>query len=92
VLLSITVSGTYFSIIDYLDRIDSLPRLVVVDSVTFAPGEGTDQVSLSLSARMFTTAAGVAGTTTPPTPTGSQVTASSTTTTAPQVAAGGTGG
>jgi type IV pilus assembly protein PilO len=72
--LAINVSGTYFSIIDYLDRLEKLPRLVVVDNVTMTPSQDTDQVALALTARMFTTdvaalaaAPGTAPSTTPTT-------------------------
>ena len=59
VKLELNVTGTYFEIIDYLDRLNDLARLVVVDTLGLTPGAGaagsTDQMSVALSARMFTT-------------------------------------
>jgi type IV pilus assembly protein PilO len=69
--LQITVNGGYYEVLDYLNRLDNLPRLVVVDqiSVTAAAdaGTGTQKLTAALTARMFTqgSAAAAAGATTP---------------------------
>ena len=57
--LAIDVDGGYFQVLDYLNRVDDMDRIVVVDTLDLAPeGEGgrTTGLSVSLSARMFTTA------------------------------------
>ena len=61
--LSITVAGGYFQVLDYLNRLDDLRRIVVVDSLNVTPG-GTGaqstKLSVSITARMFVNAATVA--------------------------------
>lgn len=57
--LAIDVDGGYFQVLDYLNRVDDMDRIVVVDTLDLAPKgeEGrTDGLSVSLTARMFTTA------------------------------------
>ena len=57
--LAIDVDGGYFQVLDYLNRVDDMDRIVVVDSLDLAPQgeEGSSTgLSVSLSARMFTTA------------------------------------
>ncbi len=41
IALGIQIKGTYEQVLDYLSRLSSLPRLVVVDNVTIAPGAAT---------------------------------------------------
>ena len=58
--LAITVDGGYFQVLDYLNRVDDMSRIVVVDTLGLSP-TGTEEggptgLSVSLSARMFTTA------------------------------------
>lgn len=88
--LTITLSGSFFQLQDYLQSLENLDRLVIIDSlnVSGSAASATDgtatsggtSLSVTLSGRMFTRAAPVAttpgGTTAPPTD-------SSTTTTAP---------
>jgi Tfp pilus assembly protein PilO len=68
--LTISVTGGYFAVLDYLDRLEELPRIVVVDTLGLTPGGSDDgplALSVSISARMFATAApqlGLAATTT----------------------------
>lgn len=90
VKLSITVTGSYFATLDYLHRLEELPRIVVIDSLglTESDNNGVQGLSVAITARMFsTTAPQVATTTTtaPPAPG-----AATTTTTAPPVPTGGT--
>ena len=57
--LAIAVDGGYFQVLDYLNRVDAMDRIVVVDTLALAPGGGEGgpaTLSVSLSARMFTTA------------------------------------
>ena len=56
--LNISVNGGYFQVRDYLNRLNDLTRLVVVDTVALTPGEtatGAQSLAVSLTARMFTT-------------------------------------
>ena len=55
--LSITVTGEYFAVLDYLDRVGDLPRIVVIDTLGLSPGDGGDELSVSISGRMFATSA-----------------------------------
>jgi Tfp pilus assembly protein PilO len=86
--LQIAVTGSYTEVINYLDRLDDLPRLVVVDTLGLTPGGGDsaspDDLSVAITARMFTTAV-PASTTTGSGATGATTTTpgGSTTTTAP---------
>ena len=68
--LAMSVTGGYFQVIDYLNRLTDLPRVVVIDNLTVSPDEGGRSLSVTLQARMFTTAApgalGTATTTTVP--------------------------
>lgn len=60
--LSIQVEGGFFQLLDYLGRMERLRRLVVIDSIQVSPGGGDEaggtpgNLSVTLSARMFTTA------------------------------------
>jgi Tfp pilus assembly protein PilO len=53
--LQITVNGGYFAVLDYLDRLDGLSRIVVVDSLNLTPANVNGQIELGvqLTARMF---------------------------------------
>lgn len=53
--LSINVTGGYHQVLDYLDRLLALPRVVVVDTLSATTGGDTDDLSVSLTGRMFTT-------------------------------------
>jgi Tfp pilus assembly protein PilO len=63
ITLSIQVSGGFFQVLDYLNRLESVPRLVVVDSVNVTAGGGdaagtdaaTTQTTLSTSTSDSTT-------------------------------------
>ena len=80
--LQLSISGGYFQVVDFVNRLNGLPRLVVIDSLGLTAGAqatGSTGLTVSISARMFVReATPVAGTTgTPITPGGA------TTTTAP---------
>lgn len=77
IALSISVTGGYFEVLDYLGRIDDLPRIVVIDGIDLTPGGGDgalQELAVSITGRMFATAAPqlapVTTTTTTPAPTG----------------------
>jgi Tfp pilus assembly protein PilO len=81
--LSFNVKGGYFQILDFLNRVDDLPRIVVVDSLDLGAeedaadptGTASTDLNATITARMFTGAtptadatAGGAATPTPTTP------------------------
>jgi Tfp pilus assembly protein PilO len=61
VSLAVTVDGGYFQVLDYLNRLEAMDRIVVVDTLSLTPSGGEDgeavRLSVSLAARMFTSAA-----------------------------------
>jgi Tfp pilus assembly protein PilO len=78
--LTVQIKGGFFQVLDYLNRLEAMGRLVVVDSITLSGGGGTTggvaatgppTLSVNLAARMFTRAA-------PPLPPGSAATPGST--------------
>ena len=83
---SINITGGYFQVLDFLNRLGSMPRIVIVDTVGISPAGAQGDLTVTLAARMFTTAspesAGTGGGTG-----GATTTTSSTSTT---VAGGGT--
>jgi Tfp pilus assembly protein PilO len=86
--LGITVDGGYFQVLDYLNRLSDLDRIVVVDTLGLAPAGGEDGgpvgLSVSVTARMFTTGTpdGLPGAL--PAPASPASTEATTTTTAPE--------
>jgi Tfp pilus assembly protein PilO len=50
--LTLQIQGGYFQVLDFLNRLDSLPRLVVTDSLNISPGENV-RLTVAISARMF---------------------------------------
>lgn len=81
--LNFSIAGGYFQVLDFMNRLTDMPRVVVIDAVSLSPGE-LGRVSSSLSTRMFTTAPGIDA------PTTTTTVAPATTTTAPP--AGSTSG
>lgn len=77
IAISIQVKGGFFAVVDYLNRLEDLERIVVVDGVNLAgqgsgassasndPAADPAAISVTLTARMFTRAspAGATGTT-----------------------------
>jgi Tfp pilus assembly protein PilO len=55
--LAMSISGGYFQVIDFLNLLDKLPRIVVIDSLSISGGGSTGQLSVTLQARMFISAA-----------------------------------
>jgi Tfp pilus assembly protein PilO len=62
VSVAMTIDGTFDQIFDYLGRVESLDRLVVIDSLQLAgggngaasPGAGPQKLSAQIKARLFT--------------------------------------
>ena len=50
--LSMAVTGSYFQVSDFVNRLDALPRLVVVDGLTMA-ADKSGRISAQINARMF---------------------------------------
>jgi len=84
ITLNFSIAGGYFQVLDFMNRLTDLPRLVVIDSVGLSPGE-SGRVSASLGTRMFTTATGIDA------PTTTTTAPAATTTTAPATPAGAPG-
>jgi Tfp pilus assembly protein PilO len=94
ITLQVTVNGGYFEVLDYLDQLDELSRVVVIDSLTLTPmtENGRMDIGVQLAARMFTsellpTGDGATSTAAPVSSSSPSTTTTTTTTTA-----GGTGG
>lgn len=67
--MSMTISGGYFQILDFVNRLNKLPRIVVIDSLTLTGGGDISNMQVSIAARMFTTSPRpVSGGATSPTP------------------------
>jgi type IV pilus assembly protein PilO len=61
IALSINVEGGYFQVLEFLERVSALPRIVVVDTVGLtASGDPGTALNVTLTARMFTHATQVA--------------------------------
>ena len=88
VTFSLTVKGGYFHVLDFLDALAGMPRVVVLDSVGLTgqqEGDGT-LLAVNLTGRIFTTA--VPGSTVPttvPAPAAPPASTATTPTTAPVV-------
>ncbi len=50
--LSLAVKGTYFQVVDFLNRLDGMPRLVVIDGLNLT-GDKSGVLSAQINARMF---------------------------------------
>jgi len=59
IALAISVTGGYFEVLDYLDRLTDLPRIVVIDDLSLTPTDSAAgrELAVSLTARMFATSA-----------------------------------
>lgn len=83
--LSLQITGGYFQVLDFLNRLDALPRIVVTDGLSLA-GDNVGRLTTSVTARMFVSPAAVApapGTPGVVTTTTTTVPGGTTTTTAP---------
>jgi Tfp pilus assembly protein PilO len=54
ITMSLSLTGGYFQILDFMNRINALTRVVVLDSLSIAGGTMGD-LTVQLSGRMFTT-------------------------------------
>jgi Tfp pilus assembly protein PilO len=56
--VSLSIDGGYFQVLDFVNRLDSMARIVVVDTFSVSPKAqdgSAPQLSVSLGGRMFTT-------------------------------------
>src|SRR4051812_35235629 len=91
--MAITISGGYFQVLDFINRLNRLPRIVVIDALTFSGGGDISNMSVSISARMFTTSpTPVSGTSTGGGPTSTTAPGGSTTTSSGATTTTRTGG
>jgi Tfp pilus assembly protein PilO len=90
--VTITVTGSYFSITEFLFRVETLPRAAKVTTVTMTPGESSGVLGMSGTVELYTSDAS-AGPGSQPGPTSSGEVATGTapapTVTSPSPAAGG---
>ena len=62
VQISMELEGGYFEVLDYLNRLENMPRLVVVDQVSLSAAEdtadtgGAPSLTASLTGRIFSQA------------------------------------
>lgn len=56
--LSLSLAGGYFQVLDFINRLSTGPRLVVIDSLNVGGLDATGRLSIGMTARMFTTAGG----------------------------------
>ena len=98
--VTINATGGYYQAIDFINRLDSLPRLMVIEGVTMNPGSASSSaasasgipLTMTLSTQVFTTAApGSTGGPTSTTTTTTTAAGAATTTTAPGQATTTTG-
>jgi Tfp pilus assembly protein PilO len=58
--LQLSISGGYFQVVDFVNRLNDLPRLVVIDSLGLTSGgtgtAGATTLSVAIAARMFVSA------------------------------------
>jgi Tfp pilus assembly protein PilO len=55
--IAMTATGGYFQVLDFMNRLNSLPRVVVIDGLTLGAQaqSGASQLQVSLQGRIFTT-------------------------------------
>jgi Tfp pilus assembly protein PilO len=53
--IAMTSTGGYFQVLDFMNRLNRLPRIVVIDTVQISGGGDITKLSVSMSERIFTT-------------------------------------
>ena len=53
--IGMTIAGGYFQVLDFINRLNALPRIVVVDSLSMSGSGPTAQLQVTLQERIFTT-------------------------------------
>ena len=54
IALGVSITGGYFQVLDFVNRLTDLTRIVVIDGITVSSGAGGD-LSVQLNGKMFTT-------------------------------------
>lgn len=54
ITIALQIQGGYFPVLDFLNRLDAMPRLVVIDSINVSVDPATTRLSVALNTRMFT--------------------------------------
>jgi len=86
ITMTMQIQGGFFQVLDYLNRLEHLERIVVVDSVNLTAqddGSASPPITVNITARMFTTPAPRGGAATPGGATTGTTVPGSPTTTAP---------
>lgn len=52
--MTLQIQGGYFQLLDFLNRIDQMPRIVVTDGLNVAAAAGAGRLTVTITARMFT--------------------------------------
>lgn len=60
ILLSLQITGGYFQVLDFLNRLDALPRIVVTDGLALSGDAVAGRLSTGVTARMFVNPSAVA--------------------------------
>lgn len=66
--LALSVAGGYFQVLDFINRLDDMPRLIVIDSLSLAPNPTTGRISAQIAGRAFVAAVTTAGASVAPPP------------------------
>jgi len=51
--MGVSLSGTYFQLIDFINKLGTMPRLAVVDSFSLGSPDKSGKITTSISARVF---------------------------------------
>lgn len=52
--MTLQIQGGYFQMLDFLNRLDQMPRIVVTDGLSVTATPATGRLTVSITARMFT--------------------------------------
>ena len=102
IALTLSISGSFFQVKNYITQLESLERLVIIDGLNISAGSGSSTsasttsdattLSVTITARMFTRAAPAAAAGTPSTPTTTVPGGATSSTTAPATSSTTAGG
>lgn len=58
--VALNITGGYFQVLDYMNRLTDLPRLVVIDQFSLTPDETGATMTVAMQGRLFTSSAAAA--------------------------------